>query len=262
MTETPVTHYVPSSEAERQWLEAYDASKYPLVAVTTDVVLFTIRSGRLCVLLVQRKDYPYKGAWALPGGFIRPEETGEVSALRELGEESSILVSAAHIEQLATYTDPQRDPRMRVVSVAYVGLVPNMPLPVGGDDAADAYWWVVDDLTLDDDQEASEDSPAIAFDHKRIIRDGLERVRGKLEYTPLAMRFLDDRFTLADLRRVYEAVWGVELHAANFRRKVLNTPGFVIPTDDQGPSQFDGGRAAALYSAGQAAILHPAMLRA
>src|SRR3954463_1610507 len=119
---------------------------------------------------------------------------------------------------------------MRVVSVAYLGLVPSLPTPVGGSDAADARFWPVDDLAAV--ASGSSDGPELAFDHATIVADAVERARSKLEYTSLATGFVEEPFTIADLRRVYEAVWSVELHPANFRRKVLSTPGFVVPTGE------------------------------
>lgn len=253
------TAYTPSSDEERAYLSAYDPSGFPSVALTVDMVVFTIRNGRLAVLLIERGGYPYKGAWALPGGFVGPDESADEAAERELYEETNIKVGDEfHLEQLKTYTTPGRDPRMRVVSTAYFALVPDLPVPTGGDDAAQARWWAVEDLGLEGGP--SEDAPVLAFDHEQIIRDGLERVRAKIEYSPLATKFLESSFTLADLRRVYEAVWNSSLHPANFRRKVLSTPGFVKALGSKGGSRT-GGRSAALYEAGDAVLLHPALLR-
>lgn len=254
--------YQVSGPEEQAWLDKYheNVKDYPSVGLTADLVVTTIHNGRFSILLVLRGDYPYKGCWALPGGFIHADEPSEVGARRELQEETNINLSTVYLEQLKTYSEPGRDPRMRVVSVAYFALLPDLPKPVGGDDAVEARWWAVEDLDLTGGI-ASENSPAIAFDHAQIISDGLERIRSKFEYTPLAKQFLEEIFTLADLRRIYETVWGKTLHAANFRRKVLSTPGFVIPVGTTGPSTL-GGRSAALYYAGDATLLHPAMLRA
>jgi 8-oxo-dGTP diphosphatase len=242
-----------SDDDERTYLAGYDASRYPSVAVTVDVVLLTIRNGRLSVLLVERGGHPFKGAWALPGGFIDPQEDADTAARRELAEETGLEHPPGHLEQLRTYAAPDRDPRMRVISVAYVGFLPDLPAPAAGSDAAQARWWAVDDLH-------SEEAPRLAFDHELILRDGIERARSKLEYTSLAASFIEEPFTLSDLRRVYEAVWQVELHVGNFRRKVLSTPGFVEPLGEK--VQTDGGgRPAELYRRGPAQTLHPAMLR-
>lgn len=251
--------YVPVSDEERDFLAAYDPSGFPSIALTVDMLVFTIRAGRLAVLLIERGGFPYKGSWALPGGFVNPDESADEAAARELFEETNITVGDEfHLEQLKTYTTPGRDPRMRVVSTSYFALVPDLPSPTGGDDASQARWWAVEDLGLEGN--CTEDSPALAFDHATIIRDGLERVRAKIEYSPLATKFLESSFTLADLRRVYEAVWNEPLHPANFRRKVLSTPGFVKALGNKGESKT-GGRTAALYEEGNASLLHPALLR-
>ncbi|MFC0533685.1 NUDIX hydrolase [Phytohabitans kaempferiae] len=235
---------------DRDFLASYDPHAFPPVAVTVDLVILTVRDGQLCVLLIRRGAPPHRGSWALPGGFVGPRETLDEAARRELAEETG-LVTGAHMEQLATYGDPARDPRMRVVSVAYLALVPDLPTPVAGTDASEARYRPVADL-------AGGAAPALAFDHDRILADGIERARAKLEYTGLATTFLDEPFTISDLRRVYETVWGVPLHAANFRRKVLSTPGFVEPT---GEKLATGRGWAELYRRGATAHLHPALPR-
>lgn len=250
--------YRPSSAEEEAFLAAYDPTRFDPVAVTVDIVLLTIRNGRLSVLLVERGGFPYRGAWALPGGFIEPDEDADAAAMRELAEETGLEAFAGHLEQLRTYTAPDRDPRMRIVSVAYVGFMPDLPSPSAGSDAAAARWWAVDDLSGSD---SGGRGVALAFDHDRIVADGVERARAKLEYTSLAASFLDEPFTLADLRRVYEAVWGVDLHVGNFRRKVLSTFGFVEPVGEKAAPAGGGGRPAELYRRGPAVTLHPAMLR-
>lgn len=251
--------YQPSGPEEEKFLATYDPKKFPGVAVTADINLFTIKNGRLCILLVQRGGYPYKGFWALPGGFGQENEDLDQTARRELEEETGLKSFPGWFEQLKSYSAPERDPRMRVVSQAYVALMPDIPTPVAGDDAADAHFWPVDDLDLHNT--GKEDAPILAFDHAEIIADALARVRAKLEYTPLATEFCDQTFTLVELRRIYEAVWGVELHASNFRRKVLTTPGFVVPAGSKLPSSSNGGRPAQLYRRGDAKLLHPAMLQ-
>lgn len=223
------------------------------VGLTVDVVLLTIRSERLSVLMVERGIEPFAGSWALPGGFVLPDEDLDDAARRELEEETSIADALTHLEQLATYATPDRDPRTRVVSVAHLAFVPDLPSPVAGSDAAGARWWAADELLY------GSEGVRLAFDHRRILLDGVERARSKIEYTTLAAEFVTEPFTLADLRQVYESVWGVDLDPANFRRKVLSTPGFVT---DTGESQSVGrGRPAVLYRRGPATDLHPAMLR-
>ena len=232
--------------------EGYDPYAFVPFAVTVDLAVFTVREGRLNVLLVERGEAPYKGHWALPGGFVLPRESAGQAARRELAEETGLApdaVRAFHLEQLRTYTDPDRDPRMRVVSIAYAALVPDLPEPHGGGDAARAQWWEVQDLG------------PLAFDHDRILADAHDRIGAKLEYTCLATEFCPAEFTLGELQRVYETVWGVELDRPNFRRKVLTTTGFVQAVD--GPPRRTGGRGkpAALYRAGTATALHPPLLR-
>ncbi|GAA2908593.1 NUDIX domain-containing protein [Streptosporangium fragile] len=234
---------------ESEFLAGYDPRAYPAVAVTVDVVALTIRGGALHVLLVRRGEQPHAGRWALPGGFIRPDEDLPEAAARELAEETG-MPGRVHIEQLASYGTPGRDPRMRVVSVSYLAFAPDLPAPRAGTDAADAAWHRVERL------------PELAFDHARILTEGLERARDKLEYTPLATAFVGETFTISELRSVYEAVWGVPLHAGNFHRKVLSVPGFVESTGETTETGgARGGPRAKLYRAGDARLLHPALLR-
>lgn len=252
----------PDRPGEREFLDAYRSAEFPPFAVTVDLAVFTLRAGLLSVLLVQRADHPYQGYWALPGGFVHAGESAEQAAQRELEEETGTAFSG-HLEQLRTYSEPDRDPRMRVVSVAHVALAPGLPDPRPGGDAAAARWWPVEDLGLDDAAvSAAADTPALAFDHALILADALERVRSKIEYTTLAASFVDEPFTLADLRRVYAAVWGSAPDLANFRRKVLATEGFVTEAQRSpaaaGPA---GGRPPLLYLRGTAAAIHPPMLR-
>lgn len=220
-------------------------------AVTVDLTVLTVRSDQLVVLAVRRGIPPFKGRWALPGGFVGDREDLIDAAGRELREETGIDAPRAHLEQLATYGTPKRDPRGRVVSTAYLALVPDLPPPRAGSDAADARWFSVDQLL--------DDPGRLAFDHHRILSDGVERARAKLEYTPLAAAFCAEAFTVAELRRVYEVVWGTRLDARNFHRKVTSTPGFVETTGQT--TARDGGRPAQLYRRGDASLLHPAMLR-
>ncbi|MER7813256.1 NUDIX domain-containing protein [Streptomyces sp900116325] len=232
--------------------EGYDPYAFVPFAVTVDLAVFTVRDGRLHVLLVERGEDPYKGHWALPGGFVLPRESAEDAARRELAEETGLTeatVSALHLEQLRTYSDPDRDPRMRVVSVAYTALVPDLPEPRGGGDAANARWWDAGALG------------ALAFDHDRILTDAHDRIGARLEYTCLATAFCPAEFTLGELQQVYETVWGVELDRPNFRRKVLTTPGFVQAVEGSPRRTGGRGKPAALYRAGAATALHPPLLR-
>ncbi|TDC45712.1 NUDIX domain-containing protein [Actinomadura sp. KC345] len=261
---------------ETEFLANYDPRDYDPVAVTVDVVALTIRDGALHVLLVRRGGAPYAGMWALPGGFVQAggplqgtdAEDLPDAAVRELAEETGLsakggVLGRVHLEQLGTYGSPGRDPRMRVISVAHLAFAPELPDPEAGGDAADAAWVPVGALGL---AESGDQRPGttrrLAFDHARILSDGLERARGKLEYTPLATAFCGGEFTIPELRAVYEAVWGEELHAGNFHRKVLSVPGFVESTgatSDRGGRR--GGPRPKLYRAGDARLLHPALLR-
>ncbi len=222
------------------------------VAVTVDLVVLTVRPDGLAVLLVRRGVSPYRDRWALPGGFVLEHEDLALAAERELEEETGLASVGAHLEQLATYGAPRRDPRGRVVTVAHLALVPRVAAPTAGTDAADASWWPVGRLV-------EHGQPRLAFDHARILVDGVERARAKLEYSPLGTAFCDEEFTVAELRRVYETVWGTTLDPRNFHRKVTGTPDFVVETGRT--TTRDGGRPAQLYRTGNATLLHPAMLR-
>ena len=195
---------------------AHDA--YPQVAVTVDLVVLTVRDDQLQVLTIRRGEEPFLGHRALPGGFLRPDEDLLTAAGRELQEETSLPPHRVHLEQLATYGAPLRDPRMRTVTVAHIALAPDLPAPQAGTDAAEAGWMPVDVVLS---------QGGLAFDHEQILRDGVERARSKLEYTPLAAAFCPPNFTISELRRIYEVVWGTELDPRNFHRKVTNTQGFL-----------------------------------
>lgn len=241
-----------SEQSEAEYLASYDMSKYPSVAVTTDLTIFTIRNGQLCILLIKRGAHPEKGKWALPGGFINPNESLDDCAMRELEEETGIKVEQGYLEQLRTYGNPSRDKRGTVISTAYVALIPNMDKPHAGDDASEAHFFPVFDVLRDDFP--------VAFDHKDIIKDGLERVQAKVEYSPIALSFLDsETFTITELRKVYETVWGRELHPSNFRRKVLSVPGFLTAV---GEKKGEGaGRPSDLYRAGDVGEIYPPFRR-
>jgi 8-oxo-dGTP diphosphatase len=225
----------------------YDPRSYPPAAITTDLVVLTIRQNDLAVLLVIRGETPYAGKRALPGGFVRPHESLDQAAARELREETGVSLGPVHLEQLASYGDPGRDPRMHVVTVAYLALGPRLPEPTAGSGAAAATWVPVASAS------------GLAFDHDRILADAVERARAKLEYTPLATAFCPAEFTVAQLRRVYEIVWGSPVDPRNFHRKVTGTPGFLAPTGKV--TTGERGRPAQLYRRGDATLLHPAMLR-
>lgn len=210
-------------------------SEHPVFYVTVDIVVLAIREETLCALVVERGGEPFRGRWALPGGFVEPDEGLYDAATRELEEETGLREEVTRLEQLGSYGDPGRDPRGRVVSVAWLAVVPDGVKAVPGSDAATVAWRPVSSLLRED---------RLAFDHAAILADGVERARAKLEYTALATAFVGEKFTVADLRRVYEVVWGVGLDAGNFHRKVTSA-GFVEPTGES--VQRGPGRPAALY---------------
>jgi len=200
------------------------------VQVTVDLVVFTIREQRLHVLLVQRAIPPFEGRWVLPGGFIREGESLEHAAARELKEETG--VEDVYLEQLFTFGDPGRDPRGRVVTVAYYALISADTRPLAArTDARAAQWWPV----------ASH--PPLAFDHEGILTYAIERLRNKLEYTTVGFELLPRRFTLGELQAVYEAILGRPLDKRNFRRK-LALLGILKPVKEQ---RRERGRPAQLF---------------
>jgi len=175
--------------------------------VTVDIVIFTLREGSLQVLLVKRGVPPFESQYAIPGGFIREDESPEEAALRELHEETG--VRNVFLEQLYTFGDPKRDPRGRVITVAYYALIASDKLSlVAGTDAAEAQWFPASGL------------PPLAFDHKSILDYALERLRNKMKYTTVGFQFLPEKFTLGELQAVYEAILGRQLDKRNFRRKL------------------------------------------
>ncbi len=220
----------------------YDPSQYPPFAVTVDVVILTMSEGELKVLLVRRGQAPFEGEWAIPGGFKRPTETLDEAAKRELTEETGVD-AARLLTQFGAYGDPGRDPRMNVVTVAYLAVLRDVGAVVAGSDAADARLVSVTKV-LNGEVE-------LAFDHERIVRDAIARVRVELEVSGVATAFIGVTFTLAELRAVYEAVWGVQLDGANFRRSIVAEDGWVIPTRRRAQPGSSGGKPAELFRAGK-----------
>jgi 8-oxo-dGTP diphosphatase len=205
--------------------------KHQPIQVTVDIVVFTVHEQTLQVLLIERGIDPFKGRYALPGGFVRAEETLEQAAFRELLEETG--TKDVYLEQLYTFGDPHRDPRGRVVTVAYYALVPNDKSPLlAGTDAAAAGWYPVSAL------------PPLAFDHKRIVEYAVDRLRNKLEYTNVGFQLLPAKFTLSALQALHEAILGKPLDKRNFRRKVLGL-GLVKPSKEM---QATGRKPAQLFS--------------
>lgn len=210
---------------------AYDPSSAPHPAVTVDVILFTIDERKLQVLLIRRQLEPFVGHWALPGGFVRMNESLDQAARRELAEEAG--VSVRWLEQLYTFGDVDRDPARRVITVAYFALIDASELsPEAGTDASSVAWHPVDEL------------PPLAFDHRHIIDYALERLRYKAEYAPVAFQLLPPTFTLGELQGVYEVIYGKPLDKRNFRRKML---GLGILEDTGLERRESRGRPAALY---------------
>ena len=203
---------------------------HPRPAVTTDVIIFTLRRGDLQVLLIRRKNPPFQEEWAIPGGFVGIDESLEEAALRELEEETG--VRDVYLEQLYTFGDPDRDPRGRTITVAYFALVPAPAIdPRAGSDAVEARWWSMYDL------------PPLAFDHADILAYALQRLRYKLEYTAAVFELLSQTFSLSDLRAAYEIILGEKLDKRNFRRKILSAE--IVK--ETGEYRTGEGRPARLY---------------
>jgi 8-oxo-dGTP diphosphatase len=229
-----------------------DGWTIPELAIAVDLAVLTVRGGELQIMLVERGIPPYLGMLALPGGFLASTaEDIDVAAARELTEETGLNPDGLHLEQLRTYGAPGRDPRRRVVTVCYLAFVPNLPSPTAGGDARAATWVPVDTVLRG--------RTRLAFDHETIVADAVERARSKLEYTTLAAAFCGPEFTVADLRQIYEVVWGDKLDPRNFHRKITSVEGFLVSTGKR--TTRLGGRPAILYRRGPASLLHPAILR-
>jgi 8-oxo-dGTP diphosphatase len=219
--------------------------EYPRAALTVDCVVFGFDEAELKVLLIRRGLPPFKDKWALPGGFVRVEETVDEAARRELAEETNL--KSVFLEQLYTFGEVRRDPRERVVSVAYYSLVKLAEHPAtGASDASDAAWFPV------------AKPPALAFDHAEILRVAAERLRGKVRYEPIGFELLPEKFTLSQLQHLYEAVLQADLDKRNFRKKILSM-GLLVPLEEQvrtgahRPAQlfrFDAKKYAALKKRG------------
>lgn len=231
---------------EREFLEQYQPGDYERPSVTVDMLIFSVNEARdtLKVLLVKRKDHPYIDCWAIPGGFMNMDESAGEAARRELEEETGL--TDVYMEQLYTFTNPGRDPRMRIISIAYMALIAETDV-TAGDDALDAAWfditqmedkvclhneergitmkYTVKDnvfqngvLTIDDYYLEAEGFPKFAFDHQNLFYTGLVRLRGKAEYTPLLFNLMPEQFTLAELQKVYELVLNRKLYKMSLKR--------------------------------------------
>lgn len=235
---------------EKEFLSGYRPGDYPAVAVTVDLVVFGVADGVLHTALVRRGAHPFKGALALPGGFLHPDEDALQAARRELGEETGLDSAAGHLEQLATYSAPDRDPRMRVFSIAHMVLLPTdgtaLPELFAGSDAAAAAWHPVHDVL----------GGELAFDHAAILRDGLDRLAGKMEYTTVAAQLLPEMFTMTQLRTVYEAVWNTTIAAGNFTRKMLPH----LEATGRKSRAAAGGAPAAMFTTMER-LIHPPLAR-
>ncbi len=273
---------------EEEFLANYEPKDYPRPSVATDMVIFTVTDQEednyrrlpqkeLRVLLIRRGSHPFLGSWALPGGFVRPSETTEQAASRELREETG--VDKVYLEQLYTFSQPNRDPRTWVMSCSYMALIDSSRVKVkAGDDAAQAAWFQLtccmkeqrertevwemalshEDISLTAILEKESgasfteskivEQKGLAFDHSRIIAYGLERLRGKLQYTDLALNLVPEYFTLTQLQQVYEVILDRELPAAAFRRKAA-----AMVKETQQYTEKDGHRPSRLYQKNQEA---------
>lgn len=233
---------VPDMGTEQDFLAAYDAEAYERLSLAVDIAVLTVRDGRLEALMAQRPDHPYRDHWALPGGFVGPDESIHDAARRLLCDKARL--QEGFIEQLFTFGDPGRDPRTRIVSVAYYALVHAGRVP----DTARWFslnipWEGETGGPVDALGDGGEELP-VAFDHADILGMAVKRIRGKLDYTPIGFQLLPERFTLRDLQTVHETVLGREVNKDSFRRKMLAS-GQLEATGER--EQAVGHRPAELY---------------
>lgn len=204
--------------------------KYPHPSVTTDCVIFGFDGVKLKVLLIERGCEPYKGRWAFPGGFLKMDESAEEGAKRELEEETGL--KAAYIKQFHTFTEPDRDPRERVITIAYYALVRIQDVK-GGDDATKAQWFDLEDV------------PSLAFDHDRILRKAMQELRKQIHFEPIGFELLPEKFTMSALQHLYEAILDVKFDRRNFSKKMLHF-GLLEPLVEKASSKQ--ARAASLFT--------------
>ena len=213
-----------SELSEKEFLEAYDPSAFERPSVTVDVALLSVVDGALFTLLVQRAEHPFKGKWSLPGGFVRLDESLDAAARRVLAAKGSL--DGVFLEQLYSFGDPQRDPRMRVITVAYYALVDRRRFEAATRDdlvigRIDVPWEGETGGAVDVLLERDGKTADLAFDHAEILGTAVKRIRGKLDYTPIGFQLLGDTFTLLELQRVHETVLGRPLNKDSFRRRML-----------------------------------------
>jgi 8-oxo-dGTP diphosphatase len=205
------------TKEDENFLKVYNPNRYDKPSVTTDIAICSVIDGILKVLLIKRKNPPYKGQWAVPGGFVDlpARETLEETAARELREETGL--KGIFVEQLKTYGNPDRDPRMRVITVAYYALVPYDQVEniQAGDDAAEAEWFPIRKLLTDGV------TCELAFDHRTLLSDVLTRLVGKVSYTPVAFNLIPKEFTWTELQMVFEAILGRKFIVPDFRKSIL-----------------------------------------
>ena len=196
---------------------------YPRPAVTTDCVVFGFDGRDLKILLIERGLEPYKGAWAFPGGFLNMDETAEQGALRELKEETGLDLN--YLKQVGAFSDIDRDPRTRVITIAFYALAKKSNVR-GGDDAAKAQWFSLNDV------------PRLAFDHDYILRKAMQKLREDLHFEPIGFGLLDTEFTIPELQRLYEAILGIQFDRRNFHKKMLQTG--ILEEVEEPPTNFYG----------------------
>ena len=249
---------MPDTQSEQQYLQNYDPSQYEHPSVTVDILIFTVSDRKLRLLLIRRNEYPYMGKWAIPGGFLRMDESADEAAARRIREEAG--VEGIHLEQLYTFSAVDRDPRTRVISIAYLATVPHEKLQFrAGTGAEEASLFTIDgidgemknggDLALTGSDGGMISGGDLAFDHAEIIRTAVLRMRGKLDYTDLAFGFLEDpsSFTLTELRHIHEAILGHPLDIGNFRRTIKRDYEAAGRIEECGLEKGTVGRPAMLY---------------
>lgn len=222
--------------------EPYDAREFPPRAVTVDIVVFTVHEGRLLALMLERgaQEQWYPGQLALPGSFVGDEENLEQAAVRVLWEKAGLDLPMHTLDQFGAYGDPDRDPRMRVISIGFMGLIPAVLVDELDDDFDDAdrytdlerprRWMVIDDLINSETAQVASVA-SVAFDHLRILQDARNRLQVRVEETDAALDLLPEMFTLAQLREVYEAIWGMTIDPGNFAKRIGRVDGFIEPID-------------------------------